>query len=151
MKSDEPLYFADVCAGPGGFSEYVLWKRKWRAKVKLKGLLTEILGSLRQNISVDSRLWSWPGPSAQRTHPMVSNSFLEPLSFCFPNIYVFPIHIWQDVGKCTLRVISNLTRTMTHYVVTSRKFIYLFHNYLSIYISLFIIYLYILYWLYPDV
>ena len=52
MKSDEPLYFADVCAGPGGFSEYVLWKRKWRAKVKLKGLLTEILGSLRQNISV---------------------------------------------------------------------------------------------------
>ena len=26
------LYFADVCAGPGGFSEYVLWKKKWRAK-----------------------------------------------------------------------------------------------------------------------
>lgn len=30
--SNEPLYFADVCAGPGGFSEYVLWKRKWHAK-----------------------------------------------------------------------------------------------------------------------
>lgn len=26
------LYFADICAGPGGFSEYVLWRRKWRAK-----------------------------------------------------------------------------------------------------------------------
>ena len=32
MHPDEPLYFADVCAGPGGFSEYVLWKKKWRAK-----------------------------------------------------------------------------------------------------------------------
>jgi len=32
VKDDEPLYFADVCAGPGGFSEYVLWKRQWRAK-----------------------------------------------------------------------------------------------------------------------
>ncbi|PNF43830.1 Cap-specific mRNA (nucleoside-2'-O-)-methyltransferase 1 [Cryptotermes secundus] len=26
------LYFADVCAGPGGFSEYVLWRRSWKAK-----------------------------------------------------------------------------------------------------------------------
>ncbi|XP_066934047.1 cap-specific mRNA (nucleoside-2'-O-)-methyltransferase 1-like [Clytia hemisphaerica] len=26
------LYFADICAGPGGFSEYVLWRRKWRSK-----------------------------------------------------------------------------------------------------------------------
>ncbi|KAB7505155.1 Cap-specific mRNA (nucleoside-2'-O-)-methyltransferase 1 [Armadillidium nasatum] len=25
---DELFYFADVCAAPGGFSEYVLWKRK---------------------------------------------------------------------------------------------------------------------------
>ncbi|XP_052741292.1 cap-specific mRNA (nucleoside-2'-O-)-methyltransferase 1 isoform X2 [Bicyclus anynana] len=35
------LYFADVCAGPGGFSEYVLFKRGWRAKgfgFTLKGL-----------------------------------------------------------------------------------------------------------------
>ena len=38
-KDDKPLvngpkllYFADVCAGPGGFSEYVLWKKKWKAK-----------------------------------------------------------------------------------------------------------------------
>ena len=29
---NELLYFADVCAGPGGFSEYVLWRRKWAAK-----------------------------------------------------------------------------------------------------------------------
>lgn len=26
------LYFADVCAGPGGFSEYVLFRKKWEAK-----------------------------------------------------------------------------------------------------------------------
>lgn len=26
------LYFADVCAGPGGFSEYVLYRKGWRAK-----------------------------------------------------------------------------------------------------------------------
>lgn len=26
------LYFADVCAGPGGFSEYVLWRKNWMAK-----------------------------------------------------------------------------------------------------------------------
>ncbi|XP_069744246.1 cap-specific mRNA (nucleoside-2'-O-)-methyltransferase 1-like [Narcine bancroftii] len=28
----ELLYFADVCAGPGGFSEYVLWRKRWHAK-----------------------------------------------------------------------------------------------------------------------
>ncbi|XP_043285238.1 cap-specific mRNA (nucleoside-2'-O-)-methyltransferase 1-like [Venturia canescens] len=32
LKSNELLYFADVCAGPGGFSEYVLWRKKWHAK-----------------------------------------------------------------------------------------------------------------------
>lgn len=26
------LYFADICAGPGGFSEYVLWRKKWEAR-----------------------------------------------------------------------------------------------------------------------
>lgn len=26
------LYFADVCAGPGGFSEYILWRKRWEAK-----------------------------------------------------------------------------------------------------------------------
>jgi cap1 methyltransferase len=26
------LYFADVCADPGGFSEYVLWRTGWNAK-----------------------------------------------------------------------------------------------------------------------
>ncbi|KAJ8878145.1 hypothetical protein PR048_022612 [Dryococelus australis] len=29
---EELLYFADVCAGPGGFSEYVLWRCGWEAK-----------------------------------------------------------------------------------------------------------------------
>ncbi|XP_032792891.2 cap-specific mRNA (nucleoside-2'-O-)-methyltransferase 1 [Daphnia magna] len=32
LAANEPLYFADVCAGPGGFSEYVLWRKKWEAK-----------------------------------------------------------------------------------------------------------------------
>lgn len=32
IDQKEILYFADVCAGPGGFSEYVLFRRKWRAK-----------------------------------------------------------------------------------------------------------------------
>jgi hypothetical protein len=32
VEEGEPLFFADVCAGPGGFSEYVLWKKKWRCK-----------------------------------------------------------------------------------------------------------------------
>ncbi|KOC65112.1 Cap-specific mRNA (nucleoside-2'-O-)-methyltransferase 1 [Habropoda laboriosa] len=32
LANNELLYFADVCAGPGGFSEYVLWKKKWHAK-----------------------------------------------------------------------------------------------------------------------
>lgn len=32
VGENELLYFADVCAGPGGFSEYVLWRRKWECK-----------------------------------------------------------------------------------------------------------------------
>ncbi|XP_041044066.1 cap-specific mRNA (nucleoside-2'-O-)-methyltransferase 1 [Carcharodon carcharias] len=39
-KDTELLYFADVCAGPGGFSEYVLWRKRWHAKgfgMTLKG------------------------------------------------------------------------------------------------------------------
>uniref|UniRef100_A0A672N881 Cap-specific mRNA (nucleoside-2'-O-)-methyltransferase 1 n=1 Tax=Sinocyclocheilus grahami TaxID=75366 RepID=A0A672N881_SINGR len=39
-KDGELLYFGDVCAGPGGFSEYVLWRRHWHAKgfgMTLKG------------------------------------------------------------------------------------------------------------------
>lgn len=32
VEKDELLYFADVCAGPGGFSEYVLFRKKWKAK-----------------------------------------------------------------------------------------------------------------------
>lgn len=32
VKANELLYFADICAGPGGFSEYVLWRRKWHCK-----------------------------------------------------------------------------------------------------------------------
>ncbi|GFN74585.1 Cap-specific mRNA (nucleoside-2'-o-)-methyltransferase 1 [Plakobranchus ocellatus] len=37
---DELLYFADICAGPGGFSEYVLWRTKGESKgfgLTLKG------------------------------------------------------------------------------------------------------------------
>lgn len=30
--NDELLYFTDVCAGPGGFSEYILSRKKWHAK-----------------------------------------------------------------------------------------------------------------------
>ena len=32
LGEDSLLYFADVCAGPGGFSEYVLWRKRWRSK-----------------------------------------------------------------------------------------------------------------------
>ncbi|EZA47486.1 hypothetical protein DMN91_005318 [Ooceraea biroi] len=32
LHPNELLYFADVCAGPGGFSEYVLSRKKWHAK-----------------------------------------------------------------------------------------------------------------------
>ena len=27
LDRNDILYFADVCAGPGGFSEYVLWRK----------------------------------------------------------------------------------------------------------------------------
>lgn len=32
VGEDDLLYFADVCAGPGGFTEYVLNRKKWEAK-----------------------------------------------------------------------------------------------------------------------
>nr|XP_034832384.1 cap-specific mRNA (nucleoside-2'-O-)-methyltransferase 1 isoform X1 [Maniola hyperantus]XP_034832385.1 cap-specific mRNA (nucleoside-2'-O-)-methyltransferase 1 isoform X1 [Maniola hyperantus] len=32
VEEKDLLYFADVCAGPGGFSEYVLYRRGWKAK-----------------------------------------------------------------------------------------------------------------------
>lgn len=32
LKKEDLLYFADICAGPGGFSEYVLWRKGWEAK-----------------------------------------------------------------------------------------------------------------------
>ena len=32
LRENGLLYFADVCAGAGGFSEHVLWRKKWRAK-----------------------------------------------------------------------------------------------------------------------
>ena len=41
QSSQDVLYFADICAGPGGFSEYVLWRKTWHAKgfgFTLKGL-----------------------------------------------------------------------------------------------------------------
>ena len=32
LGSMELLYFADICAGPGGFSEYMLGKKTWHCK-----------------------------------------------------------------------------------------------------------------------
>nr|XP_023021748.1 cap-specific mRNA (nucleoside-2'-O-)-methyltransferase 1 isoform X2 [Leptinotarsa decemlineata] len=35
-----PFYFADVCAGPGGFTQYILWRKEWFFKgfgLTLKG------------------------------------------------------------------------------------------------------------------
>lgn len=32
VKEHDLMYFADVCAGPGGFSEYIFYRKKWRAK-----------------------------------------------------------------------------------------------------------------------
>lgn len=32
IGENDLLYFADVCAGPGGFTEYVLYRKKWEAK-----------------------------------------------------------------------------------------------------------------------
>jgi cap1 methyltransferase len=32
IGNDDLLYFADVCAGPGCFSEYVFYRKKWEAK-----------------------------------------------------------------------------------------------------------------------
>jgi cap1 methyltransferase len=32
LSGDDLLFFADVCAGPGGFSEYVLYRKRWEAK-----------------------------------------------------------------------------------------------------------------------
>ncbi|XP_072298705.1 cap-specific mRNA (nucleoside-2'-O-)-methyltransferase 1 [Eucyclogobius newberryi] len=39
-RDGDLLYFGDVCAGPGGFSEYILWRKGWHAKgfgMTLKG------------------------------------------------------------------------------------------------------------------
>lgn len=32
LDDNELLYFGDICAGPGGFSEYILWRKNWHAK-----------------------------------------------------------------------------------------------------------------------
>jgi len=32
VAPNDLLYFADICAGPGGFSEYILWRKGWDAK-----------------------------------------------------------------------------------------------------------------------
>jgi cap1 methyltransferase len=33
LKEEEPFYFADLCAGPGGFADYLLWKTKSHERV----------------------------------------------------------------------------------------------------------------------
>lgn len=32
VAENDLLYFADVCAGPGGFTEYILYRKRWEAK-----------------------------------------------------------------------------------------------------------------------
>ena len=32
LGANELLFFADICAGPGGFTEYLLYRTKWHAK-----------------------------------------------------------------------------------------------------------------------
>ncbi|XP_065364192.1 cap-specific mRNA (nucleoside-2'-O-)-methyltransferase 1 [Calliphora vicina] len=32
VHANDLLYFADICAGPGGFSEYILYRKSWEAK-----------------------------------------------------------------------------------------------------------------------
>ncbi|XP_037807846.1 cap-specific mRNA (nucleoside-2'-O-)-methyltransferase 1 isoform X1 [Lucilia sericata] len=32
IHDNDLLYFADICAGPGGFSEYILYRKSWEAK-----------------------------------------------------------------------------------------------------------------------
>ena len=45
VSPNDLLFFADICAGPGGFSEYVLWRKKWHSKgfgMTLKGVFSDI-------------------------------------------------------------------------------------------------------------
>lgn len=58
----ELLYFADICAGPGGFSEYVLWRRKWHAKgfgLTLRGMLQMFLERVDFFVYYRSHWWFW--------------------------------------------------------------------------------------------
>lgn len=32
VNDGDILHFADICGGPGGFSEYLLWRNEWQAK-----------------------------------------------------------------------------------------------------------------------
>ena len=32
LSGNELMFFADICAGPGGFTEYMLYRTKWHAK-----------------------------------------------------------------------------------------------------------------------
>ena len=32
LGGNELMFFADICAGPGGFTEYMLYRTKWHAK-----------------------------------------------------------------------------------------------------------------------
>lgn len=43
LDSKELLYFADVCAGPGGFSEYILYRKRWEAKGNISFSLLQVL------------------------------------------------------------------------------------------------------------
>ena len=32
LGGNELMFFADICAGPGGFTEYMLYRTRWHAK-----------------------------------------------------------------------------------------------------------------------
>lgn len=70
LSSGDLLYFADVCAGPGGFSEYVLWRKKWEAKgfgFTLKG-------------SNDFKLEDFHAAPSESFEPHYGNPFIELVS-----------------------------------------------------------------------
>ncbi len=41
------MLFGDVCAGPGGFSEYILWRKNWHAKGSLMTIQPVLLLPIR--------------------------------------------------------------------------------------------------------
>nr|CCA14705.1 PREDICTED: FtsJ methyltransferase domain containing 2like putative [Albugo laibachii Nc14] len=56
-EENNVLFFADICAGPGGFTEYLYWQRKWRCKgwgFTLKGVCDFELEKFNPCIAADT-------------------------------------------------------------------------------------------------